>query len=186
MSPIRPATLLDLELIFRIEEQSYPSPWSYEFLVEELCNSVTSAYVMDHAEQVIGYIFFHVQEGTHKTSELSLRAEWRVFREQRVRPPDDLGDVPCADGFECGNGCSYRNMPSPNGLQPIDVRADSEIPASVDGSLQFIKLRVLPGLGLPIDLINANGRVHRQESVAIGANELRRGAGQLVRELPNY
>ena len=77
MSPIRPATLLDLELIFRIEEQSYPSPWSYEFLVEELCNSVTSAYVMDHAEQVIGYIFFHVQEGNGHLNNIAVHPEFR-------------------------------------------------------------------------------------------------------------
>ena len=57
---IREINILDVDIIFIIEKNSYSNPWTFNDLKKEVQNSFSKNYLIKRSNKIIGYVFTHL------------------------------------------------------------------------------------------------------------------------------
>ena len=57
---IREINILDVDIIFIIEKNSYSNPWTFNDLKKEVQNSFSKNFLIKKSNKIIGYIFTHI------------------------------------------------------------------------------------------------------------------------------
>lgn len=78
---ILPLTEEDIEAVLKIEEDSFPKPWSRNIFIKELKNPVSYSLAgwitREASDQLAVYVFFWVVEGEAHILNLTVRSEFR-------------------------------------------------------------------------------------------------------------
>lgn len=78
---VAPMTNSDIDEVLRIEQQSFPNPWTWSMFDSELLNPVSSAYTVkvphDGASIVAGYVIFWIVYGEAHILNIAIHPEYR-------------------------------------------------------------------------------------------------------------
>jgi len=74
---LRPARKKDLESIYFIERQCFPTPWSGALFLYELKKPYARLWVLEHKEKIIGYICFWIVAGELHLANIAVDPAWR-------------------------------------------------------------------------------------------------------------
>jgi len=78
---LRPMSVTDLQQIIRIEQTSFPTPWTLELFVRELSLKFSHNFVLDLLGMIIGYVNFWVVAGEMHIMSIAVHED---YREKRV------------------------------------------------------------------------------------------------------